>query len=262
MKTRIYSLSCYRKIFFKINSIFTFYSKIIFAFPHPFILSALKPLSVTEFILLYYITNINFTAIDNLNSQRLYTKFSTSNLTQGLICVISNYLNSTTFVLTVLRSLTTAYKCMLPFSERLIWSDDFKIFGLNTPPLMQNPLWNKSEPCTAIQSVLNSFPMFSFFHRMCFNDNITYTTPTKRITTIYSHSRTCTWQWRWCEIMQSCYYKGTVEKHPSDTLLWIKWQLQREETQTLLAPRNFCFNYVKVKMIRCIVSSVYDHNFN
>lgn len=121
MKTWIYSLSCYRTIFFKINSICIFYSKIIFAFSHPFNLSAPKFLSLTEFILLYCITNINFSATNNLNNQRLYTKFSPSNLTQGLlICVISNYLNCTTVVSTVLRSPTTAFKCMLPLSEQMI----------------------------------------------------------------------------------------------------------------------------------------------
>jgi len=176
MKTWIHSLYFYRKIFFKIYSIFTLYSKIIFAFSHPLILSALKPLSLTESILLYYITNINFSATNNLNSQRLYTKFSPSNLTQGLlICVIINYLNITTVVSTVLRSLTTAHKCMIPFSERLIWSDDFQIFGLNLPPLMQNPLWNQSESCTAIQAVLNCFSRFSFLHRKRLSDNETHT---------------------------------------------------------------------------------------
>lgn len=115
-------------------------------------------------------------------------------------------------MLTVLRSLTTAYKSMLPFSERLIWSDDFKIFGLNLPPLMQNTLWNQSEPSTAIQSDLSVFSRFYFLHRKCLNDNVTYTTRTRGNTTIYSHSRTRPWQWRWWEMMQSCFYRCIVQK--------------------------------------------------
>ena len=182
--------SCYWIIFFNINSIFTFYSKIISALSHPFILSTLKLIPLTEFILLYYIININFFVTDNLNSQRLYTKFSPSYLTQGLlICVISNYLNSTIIVWTVMQLPTTAYKYIsyrFLFLNDVIWTDDFKIWGLKSANSHEEtiikPIWTMY--CNTISSelflkiILPSQEMFSWQWNIHISGKKPYFTPT------------------------------------------------------------------------------------
>jgi hypothetical protein len=103
-------------------------------------------------------------------------------------------------------------------------------------------------------------------HRKCLSDNITYATLTREIPTIDSLQQLMT-----TDYTIECFCRYTVQKKQAvdHLVLCGHWMLSfesndssKENRQTLIAPRNFCFNYVRVKMFRRIVSKVYDHNFN